>query len=299
MNTHQIHLNKLLIIGLGDVARRALPALERDWRVWATQRQIVPLKKVTSIVCDLDDANFDMLPKSAQAVLYTAPPPHVGRCDTRLAALLSHWLAHGGAPRHLVYISTSGVYGDCAGAWVDETCPLNPESERAVRRADAERQLMDFAKRHGMTLTILRAPGIYSLERLPLERLRRGLPVLNEDEDGFSNHIHADDLAMMCVAALAQPSGIKVYNASDDLPLKMGDWFCLLAKAAGLPAPPRMERTALEAALPPMQWSFVRESRRLSNEKIKNELAVRLRYPSVKHFLEMNMPLTIEDIKNK
>jgi nucleoside-diphosphate-sugar epimerase len=136
-----------------------------------------------------------------------------------------------------------------------------------------------------VSLTILRAPGIYALERLPLQRLRDKTPILLESEDGYSNHIHADDLANMCAAALKQPQGVQIYHACDDVPLKMGDWFCALADATGLEPPERVSKSALMAKVSAMQWSFVRESRQLSNHKIKQGLGVTLRYPSVLDFL--------------
>ena len=267
-------MKKLTIIGLGDVARRALPLLS-NWSVDATTRADL----------DLDAADFSCL-SEADAVLYTAPPSSTGLHDTRLAALIDFWqdnAAH--RPRHVVYISTTGVYGDCAGAWVDESRALQAQSARAVRRADAERRLTDFASAHGVSLSILRAPGIYALERLPLARLRAGRSVLCAADDGFSNHIHADDLAMMCVAALNRPCGIEVFNACDDAPLPMAEWFCLLAQAAGLPEPVRLSAAQMQLEADETTWSFMRESRRIRNDKIKSMLGVVLRYPCVQDFV--------------
>lgn len=267
-------MKKLLILGAGDVARRALPLLH-DFIIDAPTRAEF----------DLDAPLFERLLRDADALLYTVPPPNVGGVDVRMARLLAFWREHGGAPQHLVYISTSGVYGDCAGDWVDESRALAPQSPRALRRVDAEAQLRTFAAVMGASLSILRAPGIYAAERLPLQRIRDGVPILHAVEDAFSNHVHADDLAAMCVAALRQPCGIEAYNACDDVPIKMGDWFCALAQYAALPLPPRVSRAELEAQVSAMQWSFVRESRRLSNHKIKRDLGVQLRYSSVLDFL--------------
>ena len=267
-------MKKLLILGAGDVARRALPLLH-DFTIDAPARAEF----------DLDAPLFERLPRDVDALLYTVPPPNVGEVDVRMERLLAFWREHGGAPQHLVYISTSGVYGDCAGEWVDESRVLNAQSARAVRRVDAELQLRSFALAHDISLSVLRAPGIYAAERLPLQRIRDGVPILHAVEDAFSNHIHADDLAAMCVAALRAPRGVEAYNACDDVPIKMGDWFCALAQYAGLPPPPRVSRAELEAQVSAMQWSFVRESRRLSNHKIKRDLGVQLRYSSVLDFL--------------
>jgi nucleoside-diphosphate-sugar epimerase len=273
-STHS-KMKKLTIIGLGDVARRALPLLS-NWSLEATTRADL----------DLDAADFSGLSESPAAVLYTAPPPSTGMHDTRLAALIDFWqgsAAH--RPAHVVYISTTGVYGNCAGARVDESRAVRPESARAIRRVDAERRLIEFASEHEMSLSILRAPGIYALERLPLARLRAGRSVLCAADDGFSNHIHADDLAAMCVAALNQPCGIEVFNACDDAPLPMADWFCLLAQAAGLPEPVRLSAAQMQLEADETTWSFMRESRRIRNDKIKSVLGVVLRYPCVQDFV--------------
>jgi nucleoside-diphosphate-sugar epimerase len=267
-------MKKLLIIGLGDIARRALPLLGQ-WDVIAPNRAAF----------DLDHPDFAVLPRQIDALFYTVAPLAGQMTDVRLAHLLAFWRAQHIAPKHIVYISTSGVYGDCTGQWVDERRALAPISPRGALRVNAEQQLQTFAQHMNVSLTILRAPGIYALERLPLQRLRDKTPILLESEDGYSNHIHADDLANMCAAALKQPQGTQIYNACDDVPLKMGDWFCALAGATGLEPPERVRKAALMAQVSAMQWGFVRESRQLANGKIKQGLGVKLRYPSVLDFL--------------
>jgi nucleoside-diphosphate-sugar epimerase len=180
-----------------------------------------------------------------------------------------------------VYISTSGVYGDCGGDVVDETRPLRPQTARAKRRVDAERQLRGWGARAGVRVTIVRAPGIYAAGRLPLERLTRGTPALNADEDSFVNHVHADDLARIVVAALRRGQANRSYNATDDVPQRMGDYFDLVADVFGLPRPPRIAREEARRTMPPQLYSFMNESRRLSNRRLKRELKIALRYPSV------------------
>jgi nucleoside-diphosphate-sugar epimerase len=184
-------------------------------------------------------------------------------------------------PQRLVYISTSGVYGDCDGALVDETRARHPQTPRARRRADAERQLRDWGRRSRVCVSILRAPGIYSEQRLPLARLERATPALHAHEDAYSNHVHADDLARMAVAALRFGYAGRAYNASDDSRLMMGEYFDLVADRYGLPRPQRISRAEAGARLSPQLLSFMDESRRLSNRRIKHELRVRLRYPTV------------------
>jgi nucleoside-diphosphate-sugar epimerase len=281
-------VENLLIIGCGDVARRALPELQRRYRVTALVRSLDPALDaagVEQIVGDLDDtALLAPLGGRAGRVVHLAPPAGSGALDTRTRSLLAALAPRGGGamlPRRFVYLSTSGVYGDCAGEWVDETRPPNPHTERALRRLDAERALVEWGERNEVEILILRVPGIYALERLPLERLARGTPALRTEQDVYTNHIHADDLAGILVAALESIRARGVYNASDDGPMKMGDFFDLVADRAGLARPARISREEAVRLLPPELVSFMSESRRLSNRRMKAELGVRLRYPTV------------------
>ena len=171
--------------------------------------------------------------------------------------------------------------GDCGGRLVDETQAANPQTLRAQRRADAERQIRAWAKRNGVHAAILRVPGIYAAGRLPLERLRAGMPAIVAGQDGYTNHIHADDLAQVVLAALRHARPNRIYHASDDSDLKMGDFFDVVADACGLPRPQRLPRPEVEQAVSPALWSFMNESRRLTNDRMKRELRVELRYPRV------------------
>jgi nucleoside-diphosphate-sugar epimerase len=235
------------------------------------------------IVGNLDDpASLAGLAGIAHDVLHSAPPPPRGARDSRTAHLIAALAKAKSLPQQLVYISTSGVYGDCAGELIDETRVLRPQTERARRRVDAERQLRDWGRRSHVRISILRAPGIYSERRLPFERLRAGTPALRADEDGYSNHVHAEDLARMAVAALRFGHAGRMYNASDDSVLKMGDYFDLVADHCGLPRPPRLSRAEAGSRIPATVLSFMNESRRLSNLRLKKELRFKLRYPTVR-----------------
>jgi nucleoside-diphosphate-sugar epimerase len=219
----------------------------------------------------------------ADAVLHLAPPPSSGWADRRTAALLAS-LARGGRVQRLVYASTTGVYGDAGGAWLDETSPLRAVTDRARRRVDAERRVRWFGRATGVTTSILRIPGIYALDRAggdPRERLRRGTSVLRAEDDVHTNHIHADDLARACVAALWRGRPQRTVNVCDDTELAMGDYFDLVADLAGMPRPRRVARAEAAAELSPMQLSFMGESRRLRNRRLKQELRLRLRHPTV------------------
>jgi nucleoside-diphosphate-sugar epimerase len=278
-----------LIVGCGDVVRRALPVLTRRWQVVALVREPDPALRalgVRQVRGDLDrPATLRRLAGLAHAVLHSAPPPGEGDDDPRTRRLLAVLARRRSLPRRLCYISTSGVYGDCAGATVPETRPLAARSARARRRVAAERRLREAGKR-GMRVSILRAPGIYAAGRLPLERLRRADPVLHAAEDVYTNHIHADDLAAACVAALERGGASRCYNICDDSAVLMSDWFDKLADASGLPRPPRAARADINTQLSPLLLSFMSESRRLDNTRMKRELKLKLRYPTVDDGIE-------------
>jgi nucleoside-diphosphate-sugar epimerase len=281
-------MRRLLIIGCGDIALRAVPQLRERYRIYGLthdRARIALLRErgIVPIAGDLDDpASLDGLAGIAHDVLHSAPPPPLGGRDTRTAHLIATLAKAKSLPQHLVYISTSGVYGDCAGELVAETRQLHPQTPRAQRRVDAERQLREWGRRSGVRISILRAPGIYSEERLPVKRLAAGLPALRAEDDGYSNHVHAEDLARMAVAALRFGHAGRMYNASDDTVLKMGDYFDLVADHCGLPRPPRLSRAEASERIPANMLSFMNESRRLSNQRLKTELRFKLRYPTVR-----------------
>ena len=230
------------------------------------------------------------MPPGPFAVVHAAPPPGEGRDDPRTQRLIAALGRQGRIPQRFVYISTSGVYGDCAGARIDERRPRRAQTPRARRRVAAEDRLRRWAAQHGVALAILRAPGIYAPARLPLERVRQGTPVLDADDDVYTNHIHADDLARAVVAALFRGLPGRAYNVSDDAELKMGTWFDAVADAFKLPRPPRVTWEEAEARIAPMLLSFMSESRRLSNARMKRELRVRLRYPTPQVLLDEVAP---------
>ena len=257
-------MKRLLIIGCGDVAMRAIPLLTRRYRIFALIRNPAYLGKLRSlgvlpVIGDLDNrASLARITGLADAVLHFAPPANSGARDTRTRSLLSA-LSHGTQPKHLVYISTSDVYGDCGGARVSESHPLNPQTARAARRVDAERQIRSWAKRNHVKVSVLRVPGIYAADRLPLDRLRAGTPAIAQKEDSYTNHIHADDLARISIAALQQGGACRVYHASDDSDLKMGDYFDVVADAFGLPYVPRLPRAEIKRIASPALWSFMND----------------------------------------
>jgi nucleoside-diphosphate-sugar epimerase len=288
--THNHAMRRLLIIGCGDVALRTIPLLRGHYRLYALIRNPAHCAKlrelgVTPVMADLDNRiSLARIAGLAEVVLHFAPPAPQSPTDTRTRHLLAA-LSAGTLPKQLIYISTSGVYGDCAGDYVSETRPVNPMSSRAQLRVDAENQIRAWAKRNGVRASILRVPGIYAHDRLPLDRLRAGSPAIAAIEDGYSNHIHADDLARIVVATLRYGKASRVYHTVDEDEMKMGDYFDAVADAFNLPRPPRLAREEIRRAVSPMMWSFMNESRRMTDTRMKQELKIQLQYPTVSHTL--------------
>jgi nucleoside-diphosphate-sugar epimerase len=280
---------RLLIIGCGDVGQRVARALGPGWRVRALTSQperaaALRAQGITPLIGNLDaPATLRRLGALAPRVLHLAPPPGSGDHDPRTRSLLQA-LGRTGACQRLVYGSTTGVYGDTGGARFDETRTVAPVNARARRRVAAESSIRGWAVGHGVQASILRIPGIYAGDRPgghPRERLARGTPVLRAEDDVYTNHIHADDLARLCIAALLRGRPQRIWHACDDTELKMGDYFDLAARLCGLPLPRRISREEARAQLSPMLLSFMSESRRLDNQRMKRELRVALRYPDV------------------
>ena len=299
---------RLLIVGCGDVGMRAVRLLPRHaihiTALTSTAAKIPLLRGagVRPLLGNLDQPeSLQRLSSWAQAVLHLAPPPNTGTAaerghDPRTRALLNalrkpssqrQTLAkQAQRPFRLVYGSTTGVYGDCQGALINETRLVNPGTARALRRVDAERQLRTAGRESlaRLSVHILRIPGIYAPDReggTPRNRLLRGLPVLQEVDDVYTSHIHANDLARACLAALWRGKPQRISHASDDTRLKMGDYMDWAADHYQLPRPVRISRAEAETVLPAMQMSFMRESRQLDNHRLKTELNVVLRYPSI------------------
>jgi len=304
---------RLLIVGCGDVGQRIADLLGSRWRVLGTARSKTTADELRRLGIQPVTADLDQRRTLARAAglahwtLYLAPPPNTGAADPRLR----HWLtAHGAAqakragtskaPPRLVYMSTTGVYGDRAGGWVSETTPVQPTTPRAKRRVDAEQQIRQAIKpglpggrlrgplrrRPSLQAVILRVPGIYAAERLPEERLRNRLPVANGTGDGYTNHIHADDLARLTVLGLMRMRSGRVFNTVDQSDLRTGQWLDLVANTLGLPPPPRVPKAELAQYLTPMMLSFLSESRRIDGRRALRELRARLRWPTVEDFLK-------------
>lgn len=287
---------RVLIIGCGDVGQRVARELSPRLKLLAltSSPEKMPAMRsagITPLRGNLDQpATLRRLAGLATRVLHLAPPPGHNpdwRNDPRTQALM-RVLRLRSLPQSLVYGSTSGVYGDCGGARVDETWRVSPHTPRAQRRVDAEAHVRHFGRATGTRAHILRIPGIYATDRdngTPRGRLLKGTPVLRREDDVFTSHIHADDLARACIAALWRGKPQRLSHVCDDTQLLMGDYFDLAADLYELPRPPRVARDTADEKLPPMLLSFMSESRRLNNQRMKKELKLVLRYPTVREGL--------------
>ncbi len=301
---------RLLIVGCGDVGLRVLRELPGARGAAGPHMQVRALTSspqrvaalraqgATPLLANLDDArSLRRLAGLAQRVLHLAPPSGEGSGDPRTLNLL-RTLRLRSAPVALVYGSTSGVYGNHHGAVVSETSALKAANARALRRLAAEGSLRWWGRSsrgsaQPVRISLLRIPGIYASDRVdgtPQGRLRKGTPVLAASDDVFTNHIHADDLARACIAALWRGQPQRAVNTNDDTRLKMGDYFDLAASLYGLPKPPRISRADAQTQLPPMQLSFMAESRQMDNTRLKRELRLVLRYPTVAQGLRLPNP---------
>ena len=277
-------------MGCGDIGRRVARLEQaggspRVLGVVRSAQRVAELAAhgIEACALDLDAQPAPTLPPEADRIYWFAPPPVHGEHDPRLRGALAH-LRHR-PPQRLVYISTSAVYGDCGGAWIDEQAPLAPGTDRGRRRLDAERALQEFAALSGCAVVILRVPGIYGPGRLPVERLRRGLPVVRESECPWTNRIHADDLARVAVAAMARAPAGAVYNVSDGHPTTMTDYFMRCARLLGLPEPEQIPLAEAHARLTAAMASFLDESKRLLTARMQRDLGVVLEHPDLAHGL--------------
>jgi nucleoside-diphosphate-sugar epimerase len=277
----------VLIVGCGYIGRRVAALLSADnFRVTGCVRSkqsaaVLAAAGTASFIVDLDrPAAKPGWAGGFDEVFYFAPPPAQGEQDPRMQAFLQA-LDKTMLPRRIVYISTSAVYGDCQGAWISESQAVNPATPRGHRRLHAEQQLTAWCDSHGIAWMLLRVPGIYGPEKLPLARLREGTPVLREQDSPYTNRIHADDLAAVCVAAMRSTRTNAIYNVSDGHPSNMTDYFFRVADAAGLPRPPTVSRSEAQRVLSAGMLSFLKDSRRMSNAKLLDELPIALQYPDL------------------
>jgi len=285
-------MQKIFISGCGDIGIRVaslLRALETNSskiQIFAMARrnqqlQYIQSLGITPIEYDLDTVASDkQLPTKDAIVFHFAPPPASGNSDPRFRNLLTG-CERSGLPNKLILLSTTAVYGDSQGAWIDESTPADPQTDRGKRRLDAEHALSHWAGNHQVAFVILRVPGIYGEGRFPIDRLKQGMMILREDVSPYSNRIHQDDLAQVCVAAIEHGKNGAIYNVCDGQPTTMAHYFKSVAATLGLPMPVEVDREQAEQQLSQAMLSYLKDSRRISNQKMLRELQVTLRYPDL------------------
>lgn len=277
---------QVLIAGCGYVGQRLAVRLQQHFDVTSlvrTAERVAELERlgIRALAIDFDRVRAGVsIPErlDQEAILYLTPPPVLGESDLRLDRFLQLAVV---PPHTFVYMSTTGVYGDTAGAAVDESSPVQPRTDRARRRVSAEEMTRVWCNERRVRRVVLRVPGIYGPDRLPLERLRHVEPVVREREAGINNRIHVDDLVEACVRAVANPEARGVYNVTDGQPLSSTAFINMVAKAAGLPPPPQVSMEEAQLTFSPERLSFLNESRRVSNERMLKHLGVALKYGDV------------------
>ncbi len=280
-------IDNVLIIGCGDIGRRVadlarakgatVTALVRS----AEKGELLHNLGICTVPGDLDDpGSLGALPTRGAAVFYFAPPPGGGITDSRVRAFCAA-VTPGSEPAKVVYISTTGVYGDCGGAMVTEETPVNPQTARAKRRLDAETTLHAWGEKLNVPVIILRVTGIYGPGRLPVRHIAEGQPVLRPEEAPLTNRIHADDLARVCIAAVERGEAGDIFNISDGQAGTMTDYFNAVADAAGIPRPRQVTMDEARQVMSPLMLSYVTESRQMDNRKMMEKLGIRLLYPDL------------------
>lgn len=281
--------NKITIIGCGDIGvRLAAKYGKENQHINGVVKSQASLHKchenqIDGQIFDLDKQSSEALELEGHDLYYFAPPPKHGQQDSRLLSFLERLHTK---PRKILLISTTGVYGDCEAEWIDETHTPSPNTDRAKRRLNAEQTLKAWCERHQVSWVILRVPGIYALDRLPLQRIKKGIPMVRAIEAGWTNRIHADDLANVAKKAMENSSANgQIYNACDGKPSVMTDYFDRVADYAKLPRPPKITLSEAEDLLSPGILSYLKESRKISNEKMLRELHITLEYPNLEFCL--------------
>lgn len=280
----------IFIIGCGYIGTLVAHGMSKDNRsVAALARSADSEAKLQAIGItpwrgDLDDpTSLTDLPLEKSTLYYFAPPPASGVIDTRMHNFIQALGQYPILPAQIIYLSTTGVYGDTGGAWVSEANPLQPQTARAKRRVDAEETLRRFCMSQGVPLTILRTAGIYGPGKLPIRRLKERSPVLREEESGYTNRIHEEDLATICLraATTGRETPYRVYNVSDGHPGTMSGYLIAVADALRLPRPHAVTMAEAKEVMSPAMLSYLSESRRLDNSKLLNELGIVLKYPTL------------------
>jgi len=277
----------ILIIGCGDTGKRVLKQLQpQNNNIFVTSHKKDSQKQLKQLGISLIPANLDnkedleQLPTNNASIFYFAPPAASGTTDVRMSNFVQS-LSRKNPPKRIVYISTTGVYGNCDGQWISETATLNPGADRSKRRLHAESLIQEYCSSNSCEFVILRVTGIYCLEKLPLERLKNGMKVLHPDIAPASNRIHADDLANCCVKAMFDGPANEIFNIADGNPSSISDYFIQIAKIFHLPEPELLNWEQTEKEISPAMLSYLHESKKINIDKLLSVLNIKLNFPTL------------------
>jgi len=235
---------------------------------------------------DLDKNGLELNDKSKASfkdstIAYLAPPQRKGIIDIRMTHFVSMLETLNLPPSKIILISTTGVYGDCKGEWIDEQQATEPQADRARRRLSAETQLKKYCEKVQVQYVVFRVPGIYAADKLPIKRISSGESIVNAQDSGFTNRIHADDLSAFCVEAMVEEVTPGIYNCCDGCPSTMNHYFMKVADAKKLPRPKEISLQQAKQELSLGMLSYLAESKRISNKKLLNNFKTRFKYPDL------------------
>ena len=285
----------ITIIGCGFIGKKLIQRLLQNSAINPNQitaivkskesQSVLNDSEIQSLTLDLDNMSSELpeaLKNKPDILYYFAPPPPKGDYDTRAKQFLQSLTTNTDAqPQKIVLISTTGVYGNCHGQWIDESTPLNPQVARAKRRVDAEQQFQTYCQDHSIPMVILRVSGIYGAGKLPLKRIKARTPIVREEDSPFSNRIHADDLTEICYHAGLDDSIEGIFNCADGHPTTMYDYFMRVAHSLQLPEPPAISLEQARTKLSQGMLSYMDESRRIDNKKLLDAFPMTLKYPDL------------------
>jgi len=283
----------LLIAGCGDVGSKvAKIAVQQGMAVTAFARsgdRAAALQGITLLTGSLDDQDHPpLLPTKGVEVIYLIPPPGGGIRDSRVSTFLQN-IKEGDEPSKIVYLSTTSVYGDCGDRLIDETWPVNPANHTARRRCDAEEQFRAWCAVRHIPLIILRVSGIYGPGRLPLQRIQNREPLLDATISGYTNRIHSEDLAEICLKALERGDDGDIFNVSDNEISKMNDYFNLITDMLGVERLPQVGLDEARRVMSPLMFGYMTESRRIDSSRMFSKLGVKLKYPTLLEGLKASL----------
>jgi len=289
-----MHKVNISIVGCGYIGKKvaskllSLGASVECYVHSAGSKEACEALDLRANLLELDNSDFsnEWHVQDKNIIAYFAPPPRHGISDTRMTHFISTLENLKSTPNKIVLISTTGIYGDCQGEWIDESRAVNPQADRAHRRLSAENQLQQYCQSKNIECIIFRVPGIYAIDKLPEKRITSGEPIVSAVDSGYTNRIHAEDLSEFCVEALTQKIKPGVYNCCDGNPSTMNDYFVRVADFLGIDRPKEISLQQAKKELSAGMLSYLAESKRISNKKLLDNFSTKFKYPDLQSTLQ-------------